>query len=231
MLDTDTRLLLVDHHDPDNLRDAAEAAVLDTDADATAVIVTQLLDDFRPISGLGATALAAGILDDTGGLSIAAPESVETVVELLARAGDEASLLADLFNREVSFDQRAAAAKAVARADGYKAGQTLLFITRVGGHEAAAANALIDSGADIALVISPRETKTRVVGRTADRETADIHLPDEVFRPLAATFGGHGGGHAGAGGAKLDTDDIEGIEAACLEQVERALGVTFGAME
>lgn len=231
VLDTETRLLLVDHHDPDNLRDAAEAAVVDTDADATAVIVTQLLDDFQPISGLGATALAAGILDDTGGLSIASPESVDTVVDLLARAGDEASLLADLFNREVSFDQRVAAAKAVARTDGYKAGQTLLFITRVGSHEGAAANALLGSGADIALVISARETETRVVGRTDDRETADIHLPDDVLKPLASAFGGDGGGHAGAGAAKLDTDDLEAVEAACLEQVEEAFGMTFGKME
>ena len=74
-------------------------------------------------------------------------------------------------------------------------------------------------------------TETRVVGRTDDRETADIHLPDDLLKPLAFAFGGHGGGHAGAGAAKLDTDDIEAVEAACIEQVEEAFGTMFGKME
>ena len=227
---TETPLLLIDHHDPDDLQPAAEVAVVDTDADATAVIITELLDDFRSISKLGATALAAGILADTDRLSIASPESLDTVADLLGQAGDEASLIADLFDGEVEFAQRVAKARAVARASGYKAGQTLLFITRVGSHEGAAASALLGSGADIALVISARETETRVVGRTDDRETADIHLPDDVLQPLAFAFGGHGGGHAGAGAAKLDTDDIEAVEAACIAQVEEAFGTTFGKM-
>ena len=77
---TEMPLLLVDHHDPDDLQPAAEVAVVDTDADATAVIVTELLDDFRSISELGATALAAGILADTDRLSIASPESLDTLL-------------------------------------------------------------------------------------------------------------------------------------------------------
>ena len=229
--DAATPLVVVDHHEPDDLADTAAAAVVDTDAEATSLLVAQLLDDVGTVSGFGATALVAGILDDTGGITSASPAGVETVVDLLARAGDDAALLAELFDREVDFGERVATAKALARADGYKAGQRLLLITRVGSQESAAARALVDGGADIALVLSARSGETWVVGRTADRTGGDPHLPDDVFTPLVETFGGHGGGHAGAGVAKLATEDVNAVETACLEAVESALGVTFGSIE
>jgi len=229
--DTATPLVVIDHHEPDDLADTAAAAVVDTDAEATALLVARVLEDIETPTRLGATAFVAGILDDTGGITGTSPEGVETVVNLLGRAGDEATLLAELFDPEVDFGERVATAKALARADGYRAGQRLLLVTRVGSQESAAARALVDGGADIALVLSARTEETWVVGRTADRTGDDPHLPDNVFTPLVEAFGGHGGGHAGAGVAKLATEDVDAVEAACLEAVEAALGVTFGAIE
>jgi nanoRNase/pAp phosphatase (c-di-AMP/oligoRNAs hydrolase) len=231
VVQTPTPLVVVDHHEPGDLADAADAAVVDTDADATAVLVSRLLTSVAPVSGLAATALAAGILDDTGGLTAASSSGVETLVEVLTHADDEAVLLADLFDREVGFAERVATAKVMARADGYKAGQTLLLLSRAGSHETAAAQTLLDGGADIAVVFSNRTGESWVVARTADRGEPNLHLPDDLFDPLVDRFGGHGGGHAGAGIAKLDTEDIDTVETACLNRIQQTLGMTFGRIE
>jgi nanoRNase/pAp phosphatase (c-di-AMP/oligoRNAs hydrolase) len=64
-----------------------------------------------------------------------------------------------------------------------------------------------------------------VVASTTDQ--AEISLPEDVLEPLAATLGGDGGGHATAGVAKVETTDIEAVEAAVLEHTERTLGIQF----
>ncbi len=229
--DADT-VLVVDHHEPDDLAALADAALVDTEADATAALVTRLLraTGAEP-SGDAALALAAGVLDDTGFLSKGGSAAATLVTELLTAAGDRAARVGELFDRTTPFGERVATATAVARADGYRARETLLLLTRTGSDQAAAADALIDAGGDVALVLTGREAETWVVGRISDRAVGEVHLPDDVFAPLTDEFGGEGGGHDDAGTAKLPTTAIEDVERACRQAVERALGMTFGAIE
>jgi nanoRNase/pAp phosphatase (c-di-AMP/oligoRNAs hydrolase) len=113
------------------------------------------------------------------------------------------------------------------RAIGYKAGRTILLISHVGGEETAAAHALLDGNADITVIVSDRGDHTRVIARTASGMTDGIELPRDLLTPLAAEFGGEGGGHAAAGAVKLDATDTVAIENQVLENVEAALGMQF----
>ena len=226
--ENDVPLVLIDHHEPDDLQAHASASYVDTSAPATALLVAELLEASTwEISPAAAEALAAGVLDDTGFRAVVMPEAQAQTLQLLERV-DDSNTLADLWDAEPCWGERMATAKAVVRADGHKAGETILLVSRVGGEETAAAHALLDGNADIAVVISVRGERTRVVARTADAMTGEVALPEDVLRPLAEQFGGDGGGHASAGMAKLESADPDRIEESIVENVETALGMQFG---
>lgn len=224
-------LILIDHHSPGNLADQADIPLVDTDADATAVLVykilTELVDSLKPDAAIG---IAAGLLDDTAFLADANTDAVAIATNVLANIDGHSELLVNMHSVEPSYSERIATAKAVARAKGYKAGQTILMITHCGSDEGAAATTLIDAGADIALVISGRSDRTWVVARVRNSEET-VHLPDDVLAPLVHNYEGESGGHSRAGTAKLNTSDTESVGKACLRQVETTLGMTFGAVE
>jgi nanoRNase/pAp phosphatase (c-di-AMP/oligoRNAs hydrolase) len=215
-------VVVIDHHEPDDLANRATATAIDTDAGATATLVTQLITNsdwvLEPDAGL---ALAAGLLDDTELLTTATPAEFALLGDLLDAAREQVNALPQILARESSFSERVAATKAVVRATGYRAGRTLVLTTRVGGQQTAAAHTLREAGADIALVISDRSSQTWVVGRA---EADQVHLPENVFTPLIEEYGGDGGGHAGAGVAKLDTGTPDEIRTTALDCIEAALG-------
>jgi phosphoesterase RecJ-like protein len=215
-------VVVVDHHRPGDLLERATATNVDADAGATAALVARTVEASNStVTPTAALALAAGLIDDTDSLTTATPTEFALLRELLAVAGGRVELLPALLRREPSFGERVATAKAVVRATGYRADDTLVLVTDVGGEQSAAARALRDAGADVALVVSDRGSQVWLVGR-AGPDT--VHLPADVFDPLVDRFGGQGGGHAEAGVAKFDTGTPSAIRAATLSRLETALG-------
>ena len=224
-----TPFVLFDHHERDDLHESAAEAVVDEGAPATALLVADALaaGDWT-LTDHGAMALIAGIFDDAGYRSVFEPDSHERTVELLEAAGDRRTALDSLWTDTTEWNVRMATAKALVRASGYRSGQTLVLTTRVGAEEKAAAHALLDGNADVALVVSQQGDWTRIVGRVAETLDASLSLPSDVLEPLAASFGGDAGGHARAASAELDATDRDAIEASALALVEDALGRQFG---
>ncbi|MFB6103198.1 MAG: bifunctional oligoribonuclease/PAP phosphatase NrnA [Haloplanus sp.] len=214
-------VIVIDHHEPADLAERATAAYIDTEASATAVLVARVLDALnRPLGATAGVSLAAGLLADARSVAEMRAEEVALLADLLAAAGDRLETLPRILRIESSFGERVAAAKAVVRATGYRADRTLVLTTTVSGEQTAAARALRTAGADVALVVSDRDPRTWVVGR-ADPDV--VHLPDDVFTPLIDQYGGDGGGHAGAGVAKLDTGTPEGVRSSALDALEDTL--------
>lgn len=225
-----TPLVVIDHHEPADLQTSSTASYIDTSSPATALLVTELLDTGGwEIQPEAAVALAAGTLDDTGFRAVVMPDARERTLELLERAGPANEILAQLWHDEISWGERMATAKAVVRANGYKARETILLISHVSGEETAAAHALLAGNADIAIITSDRGPQTRVVGRTASSMNGDFSLPDDILTPLAEQFGGYGGGHESAGIAKLESADPESVERLTVEYLEDALSMQFGS--
>jgi nanoRNase/pAp phosphatase (c-di-AMP/oligoRNAs hydrolase) len=215
-------IVVIDHHHPGDLTASAVATYVDTELGATAALVARTIEtSSSKLTPKAAVALAAGLIDDTGFLTTATPEESVLLADLLDVAGDRATVLPEILKREPSFGERVAKTKAVVRSTGFRADKTLILLTEVSGEQSAAAQALRDAGADIALVVSDRGSQVWVVGRA---ESDTIHLPEDVFDPLLERFGGHGGGHAEAGVAKFDTGTPSDISTAVRSQLETALG-------
>ncbi|WP_018256298.1 DHH family phosphoesterase [Halomicrobium katesii] len=220
-------LVVIDHHEPGDLVEASTVAAVDTTAGATAALVADVIDALDGTADSKARiALAAGLFDDTGGLAGASPEEISRFGDLLAD-NDHVDVLSALLEHERSFGQRVAASKAVVRATGYRADRTLVLTTTISSQQSVAAQALRATGAEIALVFSERDDQCWIVGRA---ESESINLPEDLFEPLAETFDGDGGGHAGAGVAKLDTTALEAVREETLAQLEATLGTALSAL-
>lgn len=228
-LATDTPLILVDHHQRGDLADTAVATHIRTEAAASAQLVAEILREGSwTIPEQGAMALAAGILDDTEFKGIVMPDVQKDILSLLKIAGEDSEQLATLWDSAPAWGGRMATAKALVRSRGYKAGEVILLFSEVGGHESDAAQALLDGNADIAVVLSDRGDQVRVVARIREQTDLSLSLPENILQPLAEEFEGHGGGHATAGTAKLNTGNIDAVKEHILQQVEDTTGMQFG---
>jgi len=223
--------ILIDHHEPDNLHSRATAALVDTEADATATLVARLaVDADWELTPEAALPLLVGIFGDTGNLTDASAETVQLAGVLIDRLGERAAEFSDLIGQEPDPSRQSARTLGTLRARGYRAGDTVVAVTRIGGHETAAANALRDQGIDCVAVLSEQSEGYRVVVRASDSFSERLNLGTSLLPAMADEFGGDGGGHAGAGVATVESGDRDAIEAFVLEYIGQHLGTSFGAV-
>lgn len=220
--------VLVDHHEPGDLLARAPAALVDTDAGATAELVARLASDAGwEMPPDAALALLVGVLDDTGFLRTASPAAVEVAAGLFGSLGDRARSLPDLLDSDPAAGERNARMLGVLRARGYRAGDYSFAVSQVGGHESAAASALRNAGVDLAAVCSEQSTGLRVTMRASDSFADRLSIGETLLPALAEEFGGDGGGHAAAGTGHLAEADLPAVERFLLTHLESALGVSF----
>lgn len=220
-------LVLVDHHRRDDLADVAEAALVDTDASSTAELVCRLAAaagwSHTPASSL---ALVTGLLDDSGFLRTGTPETVATAGRLLTALGDRASQLPKLLDVQPAAGVENARALGMLRATGYRAGDVIVGVTRIGGHEAAAASVLRDNGVSLAVALNERGDRVRVTVRASDALARRISVAESLLPAVTTEFGGAGGGHDGAGTATV-TGSAASVESFIIGWLESQLGMTF----
>lgn len=221
--------VLVDHHEPGDLAERAAAKRVDTRAVATAELVADIaVEAGWELTDDAALPLVVGLLDDSGFLSTASPRTTSVLGSLFGALDGREALLADLLHADPAPGATNARALGVLRSRGYRAGGLTLGFTRVGGHEAAAADALRSNGVDLAVVCSDQGATTRVTARATDAFAAEVSLGRTLLPALAAEFGGDGGGHDAAGTAHVDADRTPAVESFVLDYVESELGMTFG---
>ena len=221
--------LLIDHHEPADLADSAVASLIDTDAGATAELVTRLATTAGwDVPADAALPLLVGLLDDTDFLEHRGPQTAATLPSLFGAVGEQATLLPELLDRSVDRDERIAGATSVLRSSGYRAGDLFVAFSRVGAHEGAAAERLRAAGADLAVVCSTQGGEIRVTARASDRMAERINLGATLLPTLVDEFGGEGGGHADAGSAAVGAKAIDPIVETVLATVGAELGLTFG---
>ena len=221
-------VLLIDHHEPDNLADRADASIIDTEAGATAELFARLATsagwDIPPDAALP---LLVGLLDDTDQLRTGGSQTATVAARLFEVIGDRATALPELLERSVDRDERIASATSVLRSHGYRAGDLFVAFSEVGAHEGTAAARLRAAGVDLAVVCSPQNDEIRVTARGSDRLTDRISLGGTLLPALADEFDGDGGGHAGAGTASLAVADVDAVVETVLDIVASELGLTF----
>ncbi len=184
--------IIIDHHSENTM----EGLLF---VDPSFVSTTEILYEvFRRkgwLDGEVSLLLAAGILTDSVGLSIAGPDTLRRMADLLERAGVGMEEVYEMIRWERDVSERIARLKAAGRCEIHRFGDFLVVISEVGSFESSAASALISLGADVAIVYSDE----RVVGRS----TGSVDLA-KIFREVAEELGGEGGGHPSAAGMQVE---------------------------
>jgi len=221
---------IIDHHiSSENVQGLR--GIIEPGASSTTELCTLML---REVSiGLETPHIAnlvlAGILYDTKGLSLASVAAIEATSYLMrwgARIGDALQKL----RRPLGIDERIARLKAVLRARVYRAGDTILCVTRVGAYEASAAQILMGGGCDIAVVVSEKGEGARVVARCSQELCGATGLGELLLEDLSRIYGGGWGGHRLAAVATVRAS-YEELEERVLEILGRRLGAKFNPLE
>ena len=213
---------LVDHHLDAGLLDQA-LFFIQRPARSTAEIVWNILKASGIKPGReAALGLLAGIISDTGRFKRASPETFAAASELLAEGGFDYEEALEALAVTVSLSQRMAVLKAASRCQVEHQGRWLIAWTSVNSFEGSASMALVELGADVALVAGRHGSRVRVSGRSGrEANRSGLNLA-EILGRTAKEFGGEGGGHRSAAAMEA-TGEAATILAACRRKVAASL--------
>lgn len=213
---------LVDHHLDAGLLDQA-LFFIQRPARSTAEIVWNILKASGIKPGReAALGLLAGMISDTGRFKRASPETFAAASELLAEGGFDYEEALGALAVPVSLSQRIAVLKAASRCQVEHQGRWLIAWTSVNSFEGSASMALVELGADVALVAGRHGSRVRISGRSGrEANRSGLNLA-EILGRTAKEFGGEGGGHRSAAAMEA-TGEAATILAACRRKVAASL--------
>lgn len=206
------RVILVDHHEPGDLVDAATAVLHEPGAPSTTQLALRILLTAGGRVGADEATLAlAGIVYDTRRFLIADRESFIASAALISWGGDYRKVISILGRgkraEDMDFSERLARLKAAQRVvTGRFCKEYIVAVTHVGSFESSAARALIELGADVAVVVAPRDEEARVSVRVSKRAVEAGVTAAALASYIAEKLGGKGGGHTEAGMAHIQKE-------------------------
>jgi nanoRNase/pAp phosphatase (c-di-AMP/oligoRNAs hydrolase) len=212
--------ILIDHHEPGELASLATAMVLEPGASSTSELVVELLSmsGVRPSPREAALGLA-GIIYDSKRYAHAGPGTFRATLALLEWGADYQASLSltspgaaegakdDL----LEFSERMAVVKAASRMRVERSCSLIIVASYIGSFESSAARSLLRLGADVAVIVAPREDHARVSVRVSRRALDKGVEASWVAEYLAARMGGQGGGHRAAAMAHIPPGNPEDI--------------------
>jgi phosphoesterase RecJ-like protein len=231
LLTDPTRTLAIDHHEENSeLSSIATYQIVDSNASSTCELVIGLYDDLGvPISSDVANLLLTGMIFDTRRFFHSGRESFQLAVKLIDAGADYDSCVGALVIKP-DRSERIARLKAAGRLQVQDMGGWIVAVSKIGAYEASACRALIEVGADVAIVAG--KTSKGVVRfssrsrRQFSLETG-VNLGTDVMEPIGPIIGGEGGGHANAAGANGTKNRSEGL-AKAIELLELAIEKSAG---
>jgi nanoRNase/pAp phosphatase (c-di-AMP/oligoRNAs hydrolase) len=226
LLQTETPLIVVDHHHPhpDTLKVASQL-IIDESAAAAAEVVYRLWQTSKTeISVPEARALLAAMFVETKHFLLATGSTFEIAAGLV-KAGAEPRRLSEVLSNPVSRSERIARLKAAGRSQVVLLGNWIVATSELGSYQSSAARALLAIGAHVAFVAGESKQKTRVNMRATEDfySKTGVHLARDVSIPLGKKMGGVGGGHATAAGLSLPVQPEDALKM-CIEMVKESLG-------
>ena len=200
-------VVVIDHHQANTLlRETGPIlGIYDPSAKAAAEIVYRVARHVHyELDSKEAELLLSGIVYDTKRFAIASPETFSIASDLLRLGANIARVVGSL-SRQMDISERIARLKAAQRMELLRAGEIIVAVTRVSAFEGSAAGGIMSLGADMVLILSPKEKEgeVRVIGRANQivTEKLGISLGADIIQRLIGERKGRGGGHAAAAGA------------------------------
>ncbi len=213
-IDLSKPIFIIDHH-AERIDKITDTYIIKTDYTSAAEIVTEIFQELKIIpSPEVANLLLTGILFDTRRFMYTGNATLKNVVWLIEHGAIYHECLKSL-QIEIDYSERVARVKAALRAELIKIKKWIILISNVSSFEASACRALIELGADVAIVISEKENKIRVSSRSTEEfyNSTNFHLGTDLMEPLGKKIQGSGGGHASAAGANGfgTTEEVKSI--------------------
>ncbi len=195
--------ILVDHHSANRLVEGAVLALYDPQAPSSSELVALTLEELgASLDAWEASLLLGGIVYDTRRFLRARHGTFRAAAYLAVQGADYQEVLSALQRRgEEDYSEKVAKLKAASRSRVFTADGLLVVVTHVGAFESSAARALLELGADVAIVVSEQRGGVRVSGRAKQSATSRGVRLGSFMERLADAMGGTGGGHDAAAGA------------------------------
>ena len=188
------RKVLIDHHPlAKNARRLADIMFVDTKASSASEIVYRLYKTNNvKMSKQVAQVLLVGIMADSQHLFLASSKTIEAVNDL-CQFGASLEVARKVLTRERDPSEQIARLKAAQRTSVYSVNNFIVAFSRVGSFHASAARALLDLGADLAVVVGGDETKSKASLRATQKFYAEskLHLGTDIAGKLSDAGGGH----------------------------------------
>jgi len=215
-----SRTIVIDHHEINPETEAvSEYRLVRSDRSSTCEIMVDLFDEYNiPIDAMTANLLLTGIIFDTRRFYFADVLTLQTAIKLIEYGADYPQCIKALLMRP-DRSERIARLKAAGRVRLHPIGDWVVVTSKIGAFEASVCRALIDMGADVAIVGgAPSNDVVRISARsTREFSTVTaINLGKDVMEPIGNIIGGEGGGHANAAGA----NGTKGLDEAIVKSIE-----------
>ncbi len=231
LLTDPARTVAIDHHEVNSeLSSIAQHQIVDSNTSSTCELVIGLYDDLDvPISSTMANLLLTGMLFDTRRFFHSGRDSFLMAVKLIDAGANYDSCIRSLIIKP-DRSERIARLKAAGRLQVHNMNDWIVAISKIGAYEASACRAMIEIGADVAIVAG--KTSKGVV-RFSSRSTrhfsseTGVNLGTDVMEHIGKIIGGEGGGHANAAGANGTKNRSEGMTKA-LELLQSAIEKSVG---
>ncbi|HLE35406.1 MAG TPA: DHH family phosphoesterase, partial [Nitrososphaerales archaeon] len=188
------RKVLIDHHPmAKNGEKLANAKFVDTRASSASELVYRLYKENKvKMSKQIAQVLLVGIMADSQHLFLASSKTIEAVNDL-CKCGASLELAKKVLTHERDPSERIARLKAAQRVSVYSANSFIAAFSRVGSFQASAARALLDLGADVAIVVGGDEKASKASLRATQKfyNESKLHLGTDIAGKLTDLGGGH----------------------------------------
>ncbi|MHA1408979.1 MAG: DHH family phosphoesterase [Candidatus Odinarchaeia archaeon] len=207
-------VIIIDHHPPHkDINEFSYYHFIDPSYSSTCEILYRIGEEIgfnfsRTVKFL----LLAGMIYDSRHFILANKQTFKMAYTLL---DDEISYkeIINLLNQSKDKSEKIARLKTAKRAEFYEIDDKwILAISYVSSFEASASRALVDLGADIAVVIGTERDKLRISARSTNQfyDATSFHLGKDLMENIGPIIKGKGGGHSTAAGCN-GTGSVEDV--------------------
>lgn len=221
------KIIAIDHHGLGKLHKMADETIIDTDAVSTTEVLYKIIkNNNHKLNANIAEYIIYGIVADSAHLSHAKSRHFKYLSTLLETTSKSYNQILNQLRTPISYSEKIARLKASKRIDIHQIDEYIVVTSHISSFEASAARSLIKLGADIAIVAAPRSNETRISARCKRKLTSDLHLADDIFKPIEDTIEGTIGGHDTAASLNSDNSNYKDLIQKIVELLKEKLNDT-----
>jgi len=223
------KLVIIDHHTKtDFSENSVSIAFVEEERTSATEMVSEIIFDLNlePDKKLLNILLSGIIFDSRRFFSL--NQNLLSLIDKMFKIGVDYDFAVRLNQRNYDQSTKVARIKCASRLHLHKIKDFLIVWSSIGSHEGSSARALLDLGADVALIYSRRKNETRlnVRARNVFHISTDIHFGRDVMKVLSERSNGDGGGHSTAAAlnipSEIEESEIRKVTLSLLEKMIKA---------